>query len=245
MPAPTTGAPTANSKWRLDVDLDTTNGSGNFVQVKGISNFVPAVPAQVEDNTDYDTDGWGADAVMGRKFTNTLTVRRHKYAGSRDPGQEALRAAADASTMIHVRWYERTTGGEAYDGWVLVQWEPQGGAPTNMSEVSVTLLGQGARTVIANPFSAMAVPAVNSLSPATGPAAGGTLVTVRGSGFTGVAGATGVKFGTVNATAYTVVSDGVIVAQAPAQAASTKTVTVTNSNGPSVDNSTFDDYIYV
>lgn len=244
-PAPSTGTPTANSKWRLDVDLDTANGSGNFVQLKGMSNFVPSVPAQVEDNTDYDTDGWGADAVMARKFTNTLTVRRHKYAGARDPGQEALRVAADAGTMIHVRWYERTTGGEAYDGWVLVQWEPQGGAPTNMSEVSVTLLGQGARAAITNPFSATAVPTVNSLSPATGPAAGGTLVTVRGSGFTGVTGATGVKFGTTNATAYTVVSDGVIVAQAPAQAASTKNVTVTNPNGPSVDNSTFDDYVYV
>jgi len=243
-PAPSTGTPTANSKWRLDVDLDT-NGSGNFVQVKGISNFVPAVPAQVEDNTDYDTDGWGADAVMGRKFTNTLTVRRHKYAGARDPGQEALRIAADAGTRIHVRWYERTTGGEAYDGWVLVQWEPQGGAPTGISEVSATLLGQGARNVIDNPYSATAVPFVNAVSPVTGPAAGGTLVTVRGSGFTTVTGAAGVKFGTVNATSWTFVSDGVIVAVAPAQAASTKTVTVTNSNGPSVDNSTFDDYIYV
>ena len=244
-PAPSTGTPTANSKWRLDVDLDTANGSGNFVQLKGMSNFVPSVPAQVEDNTDYDTDGWGADAVMGRKFTNTLTVRRHNYAGARDPGQEALRIAADAGTLIHVRWYERTTGGEAYDGWVLVQWEPQGGAPTGISEVSVSLLGQGSRNVIANPYSAAAVPVVNALSPATGPAAGGTLVTVRGSGFANVTGATGVKFGTTNATAYTVVSDGVIVAQAPAQAASTKNVTVTNPNGPSVDNSTFDDYVYV
>lgn len=244
-PAPSTGTPVTNSKWRLDVDLDTTNGSGNWVQAKGMSNFVPSVPAQVEDNTDYDTDGWGADAVTARKFSNSATLRRHKYAGARDPGQEALRAAADAGTLIHCRWYERTADGEAYDGWVLVQWEPQGGSPTGISEVSATLLGQGARNVIANPYSAAAVPVVNALSPATGPAAGGTLVTVRGSGFANVTGATGVKFGTTNATAYTVVSDGVIVAQAPAQAASTKNVTVTNPNGPSVDNSTFDDYIYV
>lgn len=245
MAAPTTGTPTANSKWRLDVDNDITNGSGNWAQVKGMSNFTPAVPKTVQDMTDYDTDGWGSDAVTGQKFTPTLTIRRNKYAGSRDPGQEVLRAAADGNYPIHVRFYERTTGGEAYDGWVLVQWEPSGGEATGLSEVSVTLLGQGARTAIANPYSATAVPVVNGLSPATGPAAGGTNIVITGSGFTGVSGATGVKFGTTNATEYTVVSDGKIVAKAPAQAASTKTVIVTNANGPSVDNGTFDDYVYV
>ena len=40
------------------------------------------------------------------------------------------------------------------------------------------------------------------------------------------------------------VSDGKIVAKAPAQAASTKQVVVTNANGPSVDTAA-DDYIYV
>lgn len=244
MAAPTTGTPTANSKWRLDVDLDTANGTGNFVQVKGMSQFVPSVPATVQDLTDYDTDGWGADAVMGRKFQLTGTVRRNKYGGSRDAGQEALRSAADATTLIHVQWYERTTGGEAYDGWVLVQWEPQGGDAFSVEEVGFTLLGQGARTAITNPHSATAVPVVNGLSPATGPAAGGTNVVISGSGFTGVSGATGVKFGTTNATEYTIVSDGKIVAKAPAQAASTKQVVVTNTNGPSV-NTTADDYIYV
>lgn len=244
MAAPTTGTPTTNSKWRLDVDLDS-NGGGNWSQLKGVSNFTPAVPATVQDMTDYDTDGWGADAVTARKFQNTCTVRRNKYSGSRDTAQEYLRAAADSLILVHVRWYERTTGGEAYDGWVLVQWEPQGGDAPGLEEVSVTLLGQGARSAITNPYSATAVPVVNGLSPATGPAAGGTNVVISGSGFTGVSGATGVKFGTTNATEYTVVSDGRIVAKAPAQAASTKNVTVTNPNGPSLDNGTFDDYVYV
>jgi hypothetical protein len=243
MAAPTTGTPTANSKWRLDVDLDP-NGTGNFVQVKGMSQFVPSVPATVQDLTDYDTDGWGADAVMGRKFQLTGTVRRNKYGGSRDAGQEALRSAADATTLIHVCWYERTTGGEAYDGWVLVQWEPQGGDAFSVEEVGFTLLGQGARTAITNPHSATAVPVVNSLSPATGGIAGGTLVQINGSGFSTVTGATGVKFGTVNATSYKIVSDSIIVATAPAQAASTKDVVVTNPNGVNV-NTTADDYIYV
>ncbi len=245
MAAPTVGTPTANSKWRLDVDLDTVAGSGNYVQVKGVSQFVPAVPATVADMTDYDTDGWGSDAVMGRKFQITATVRRNKYSGSRDAGQEALRAAADATTtLIHVRWYERTTGGEAYDGWVLVQWEPQGGDAFGVEEVNITLLGQGARAAITNPYSTTAVPTVNSLSPATGTTAGGTLVQINGSGFATVSGATGVKFGTNNATSYRIISDSIIVAIAPAGTAGTKDVAVTNSNGVNV-NSTADDYLYV
>ena len=51
MAAPTTGTPTANSKWRLDIDLDA-NGGGNYTQVKGVSQFVPAVPGNVVDITD-------------------------------------------------------------------------------------------------------------------------------------------------------------------------------------------------
>lgn len=240
MAAPTTGTPTANSKWRLDIDLDA-NGGGNYTQVKGVSQFVPAVPGNVVDMTDYDTDGWGADAVLGRKFQLAMTVRRNKYSGSRDAGQEALRAAADALSMVQARWYERTSGGEAYTGWVLVQWEPQGGDANGVEEVSVTLLGQGARTPIANPYSATAVPVVNGLSPATGPAAGGTDVVITGSGFTGV---TAVKFGTLAATKFVFITDAKIYAVAPAQAASTKQVNVTTPAGVSVDTSG-DDYVYV
>ena len=107
---------------------------------------------------------------------------------------------------------------------------------------SFTALGQGARSTIANPFAAAALPVVNSLSPTTGPAAGGTNVVITGTGFTGASAA---KFGTLAATEFTVVSDSKIVAKAPAQAASTKTVQVTTPAGVSVDNSTFDDFVYV
>jgi alpha-tubulin suppressor-like RCC1 family protein len=55
-------------------------------------------------------------------------------------------------------------------------------------------------------------PAVGSLSPAVGPQAGGTSVTIAGSGFTG---ATAVQFGASNASSFTVDSSTQITAVAP------------------------------
>jgi hypothetical protein len=57
-----------------------------------------------------------------------------------------------------------------------------------------------------------APPTVTALSPNSGPAAGGTSVTITGTNFSGV---TAVKFGTSNATSYTVVSTTQITAVSP------------------------------
>jgi hypothetical protein len=59
-----------------------------------------------------------------------------------------------------------------------------------------------------------AAPAITSISPTSGPAAGGTTVTINGSGFTG---ATRVAFGGVAATSFNVVSSTQITAVSPAQ----------------------------
>ena len=59
------------------------------------------------------------------------------------------------------------------------------------------------------------VPAVSGISPGSGPVAGGTVVTVTGTGFTG---ATRVRFGTIAGAAVTVVSDTQLTVNAPAAA---------------------------
>ncbi len=73
-------------------------------------------------------------------------------------------------------------------------------------------------------------PSVTSVNPIAGPTAGGNLVTINGFGFTGT---TSVKFGTVAGTGLTVVNDNQITVTAPAEAAGTVDVTVTNPNGTS------------
>ena len=73
-------------------------------------------------------------------------------------------------------------------------------------------------------------PIVTSLDPTGGPA--GTVVTIAGAGFTGLSGATAVRFGSTNATSYTITDDTEIVAVAPA-GAGTVDVKVTNPVGAS------------
>ncbi len=78
------------------------------------------------------------------------------------------------------------------------------------------------------------VPTITAINPAAGSAAGGNTVVITGTGFSEITGPTGVKFGTVNATSYTVNSTTQITAVAPAGASgSTVDITVTNSVGTS------------
>jgi alpha-tubulin suppressor-like RCC1 family protein len=72
-------------------------------------------------------------------------------------------------------------------------------------------------------------PTITGLEPGNGPSAGGTSVTITGSGFTGT---TGVSFGSTAATSFTVNSDGSITAVAPA-GRGTVEVEVTTPSGAS------------
>jgi len=88
-----------------------------------------------------------------------------------------------------------------------------------------------ALTVITNPGVAAVVPVILSALPSSVAAAG--LVTITGSGFTGTVATSGVKFNSVNATSWSVVSDSVIVAVMPTGSAGVGNILVTNAVGPS------------
>jgi IPT/TIG domain-containing protein len=70
------------------------------------------------------------------------------------------------------------------------------------------------------------VPSVTAVTPSSGPATGGTAVTIIGTGFTG---AKKVAFGAVAAGSFTVVSDTEITTVTPAQKAGTRVVYVTTT----------------
>ncbi|MDP9838671.1 hypothetical protein J2T09_003443 [Neorhizobium huautlense] len=89
-------------------------------------------------------------------------------------------------------------------------------ARTYLSAFSIVCSGQ------------LSTPSVISVNPNAGTTAGGTLVTITGTNFTG---ATGVTFGGTAATSYTVNSATSVTAATPAHAAGSVDVVVTTANG--------------
>jgi glucose/arabinose dehydrogenase len=81
-------------------------------------------------------------------------------------------------------------------------------------DVTVTVGGITSATSVSDRFS-YAAPTVTSLNPSTGPASGGTAVTINGSGFATTAGGTTAKFGADLATAVSCSSSTQCVATSP------------------------------
>ncbi|MFG2865065.1 IPT/TIG domain-containing protein [Streptomyces sioyaensis] len=99
---------------------------------------------------------------------------------------------------------------------------------TGTVQVTVTTPAGTSNQFVTFGYSTASGPVLSALSPNAGPAAGGTVVTLSGTGFTG---ATAVRFGGVSAS-FTVVSSTQIVATAPA-GSGTAQVTVTTPGGTS------------
>ncbi len=96
--------------------------------------------------------------------------------------------------------------------------------------VQVTTPGGTSALITAGRFTYASSPAVRSLSPASGPTAGGTTVTVTGSNLTG---ASRVTFGGVAGTGTTVLSASQLRVKTPAHAVGTVNVQVTTPGGTS------------
>jgi len=245
------GGSTTNKKWYLDVDTASSNSSPLWTGVFGITDLTPGgIDANLEDDSDFDSGGYGSQTKTAENWNVDLTVARKVQQSAPtayDPGQEFLRTKSfgtfGAANSVHLRWYEMEPNGpriEAYEGWAAVVWSPDGGAFSALSTVSVTLTGQGKLKLIAHPGEVTPVIAVlTSVTPATGTTAGGTLVTVKGRSFTGTTGAGGVMFGSTNATSYQVIDDNTISAVTPANSAGAKAVKVTNPVGASTVNPNF------
>lgn len=112
-------------------------------------------------------------------------------------------------------------------------------------DAATTVVTHSTTQVVANTATLDAVvnppvaPTVTAISPASGPQAGATVVTVTGTALTG---ATAVDFGTVEATNVTIVSDTEVTAESPVGTdGSAVEVTVTTPVGtsPAVAEATF------
>ena len=113
-------------------------------------------------------------------------------------------------------------------------------AGTGVVDVTVFTAGGTSATSPADQFTYVTAPAVTSLSPTDGPPAGGTEVTITGTGFTG---ATAVEFGSTPATGFIVNSATSITADSPAGSGAVD-VTVVTAGGTSAT-SLADQFTYV
>jgi IPT/TIG domain len=102
-------------------------------------------------------------------------------------------------------------------------------AGTGTVDVTVTATGGTSAAGAADHFTYVPAPTVTKVEPGSGPAAGGTSVTITGTDLTGV---TAVKFGSTNATSFTPGSSTSMTAVAPA-GTGTVDMTVTATGGTS------------
>lgn len=250
------GADTLARKWWLDIN-NGTHAAPSWLPVGGVSDFKFAETKTFQPDSDYDSGGADSQAATAYAWDITCKLQRKVTAADPtiyDPGQEKIRTTCKRSTgianVLEARWYEENINDagaivgpkiEAYQGYITGQWAPDGGAMDALDTISVTFNGRGAYADIAHPDAGQAVPIVYSVSPATGPAAGGTLVVIHGVGFmlAGVddlvaAAFAGVKFGTTPvAKAWITESDSVVYAITPAVGAGGVSVKCTNSIGAS------------
>ena len=107
--------------------------------------------------------------------------------------------------------------------------------------ISITTLSGTTTDSAADQFTYNSLVTVTSVTPNVGPIVGGTSVNIVGTHFTG---ASAVKFGSVDATSYSVISDTSISAVSPATAAGTVHITVTTPDGGISATSSADEFIY-
>lgn len=219
-------------KFAVDVTADLTLASG-WIRLKGVNDFAPNINPNLEDASDYDTDGWASSEVTMQDWSADATVFRRKTAGVYDAAQELIRARVgqfDDAARLGVRWYDKTGGPEAYSGVAIPTWKRSNTGVKNLEQATVTFTGTDVplNLNITNPYQATATPVVLAATP--GGQAAGEAVAITGSGFTG---ATGVKFGATNAASYEVVNDQLVIAVLPAGSAGSAVVTVTTANGTS------------
>ena len=149
-------------RWAVDVKPQGAEDT-EYVRVKGINSFQPALNPNFEDSTDYDNDGWSSEEKTLQGWSLDLTfIEKHRAdeTKAQDPGQALLEGASDQfgdASKVDVRWFERD-GDKAYEGTASVNYQPQGGAPTALSSVNVTLQGNGPRRRIPNPAETPAEP---------------------------------------------------------------------------------------
>lgn len=143
-------------EWRLEVNMGTDDVP-DWQLCPGVREFQPSAEPNIEDSSDYDSDGWAGNTKTAQAWELAVTIRRKANKAQKvyHPVHEAIRAASDAygeANLVPLRWMNRQGLPEAYEGKAIPTWAPAGGEYSALGEVEITFTGDGPRTPIDNPL---------------------------------------------------------------------------------------------
>ena len=186
----------------------SANAGGTQLTVKS-----PAGTSGTAVNVRVVTPGGESNAVTADLFTYGPTITSISPAsGSTAGGSQVTVTGTGFSTVTSVKF--ATTAASSYtvkSATQIVATSPAHAAGTVAISVTTTAGTTPATNADLYKYTA-SVPVVSAISPASGAAAGGTTVTVSGSGFTG---ATKVYFGTKTGTTISVTAGGTLTVKSP------------------------------
>lgn len=135
--------------WKLEVAAYADGAEPSaWVPVLGLTEFTPPKNEKnLEDDSSFDSDGYGSQIATGISWTSEGTVKRARASLTEDPGQAILREAGAGlleDGFVHVRISNRTKPEEARVGIADAQFEENGGPHTDLTTAAFTLSGRGA-----------------------------------------------------------------------------------------------------
>lgn len=223
-------------KWRWQINMGTVSVP-DWQTVVGLQEFAPPIEPTDQEDNDYENDGWGGSTrtMLVWGIEANISHRKDNTTHVENPVHQKLRLASKTidtdQGVVHMRWFDKLGSAEAYEGYGLITWEPDGGGTADLERVSITVTPSAtdpALATISNPVNASPIPIVSSVDPASGGTAGGDLVTITGAYFTD---ASAVTFDGTAADDFAVVSATKISAVTPSGVAGAVDVVVTTPNG--------------
>lgn len=222
-------------RYAIDINLGTTD-EPDWQRLLGVREFNPEVEPTHEDDSLYEDEGWHSHTRTALAWQLEANISHRKSeSGEWNAVHRHLRNSSikfGSGSYVGVRYYDREGAeDDAWEGRALITWAPEGGEHTAVDRIDVTFEGSGRLREISNPEGEAQEPEISSLIPNSGDAGLGVnqLVRIHGHWFRDVE---DVEFNGDSAQ-YTVVSQNMIAAVAPAGDEGTVEVVVTTAEGTS------------
>ena len=143
-------------EWRLEINMGTDEAP-DWQVCPGIREFQPESEPNIEDASDYDSDGWAGNEKTAQSWKVTIKIRRkaNKSVKVYNAVHEAIRLAHYAygdANKIRLRYMNRNGLPEAYQGKAIPNWKPAGGEYSALGETDIEFTGDGPLTPITNPL---------------------------------------------------------------------------------------------